>query len=199
MKQEINVTAPGGGAVLRLLLCDTAGDACGLSVSGEARVSSPIRCLEMAVDRQPELIVVRFGNVPIRERGILVELAAALKRSPHTRQSLVLALLHEKHRKLLEEVHLAGVDFVRYVDVIPPDPARLRELAAGLGPEDRPARHLSAMCPFLNYSGIDARHELTVCGAYLDRMVLGGDRLHQVCEIGAHRECPYFLNPRPRS
>lgn len=196
MKQEVNANAPGTAAVLRLLLCDTTGEACGLPSSGVAWVSSPIRCLEMAVDRKPGLVAVRFGGVPIPERGLLVELAAALKRSRHTRKSRVLALLHEKHRELLEEVHLAGVDFVRYVEAIPLDPDRLREIVAELGPEDRPARYLHAMCPFLNYSGIDDRHELKLCRAYLDRMVLGGVRLHRVCETEAHRECPYFLNPR---
>ena len=199
MKQEVNANAPGAAAVLRLLLCDTTGEACGLPSSGAAWVSSPIRCLEMAVDRKPELVAVRFGGVPIRERGLLVELAAAMKRSRHTRKSRVLALLHEKHRKLLEEIHLAGVDFVRYIDAISLDPARLREIVAELGPEDRLAGHLSAMCPFLDYSGIDDRHELKLCRAYLDRMVLGGTRLHQVCETEAHCECPYFLKPRLRS
>lgn len=199
MKQEVNANAPGAAAVLRLLLCDTTGEACGLPSSGAAWVSSPIRCLEMAVDRKPELVAVRFGGVPIRERGLLVELAAAMKRSRHTRKSRVLALLHERHRRLLEEIHLAGVDFVRYVEAIPLDLTRLGEILDGLGPEDRPARHLHAMCPFLNYSGIDDRHELKLCRAYLDRMVLGGVRLHQVCENEAHCECPYFLKPRLRS
>ncbi|EPR44188.1 hypothetical protein dsmv_1138 [Desulfococcus multivorans DSM 2059] len=49
---------------------------------------------------------------------------------------------------------------------------------------------------FLHYNKIESRHELTVCGAYLDRMILGGHRLGEVCQTEKHLSCEYYLNPR---
>ena len=199
MKKQGNPNDPGATSGLRLLLCDTTGKACGMSSSDEAWVSSPIQCFDKAVDMNPELIAVRFGQMPVGESGILVELITALKRNSHTRRRPVLALLHSKHRKLLEEIHLAGADFVRYVGETMLDPPRLNQIIDGLNPDDRLAAHLAVLCPFLHYNSMDSRHELIVCGAYLDRMVLGGDRLHQLCETEDHRQCEYFLNPRLNS
>ena len=42
--------------------------------------------------------------------------------------------------------------------------------------------------------GSDDQEELTVCGAYMNRMVLGGKRLHEVCETLNHLHCEYFIN-----
>jgi hypothetical protein len=67
-----------------------------------------------------------------------------------------------------------------------------------LGPDDRLERHLPVLCSFLHYREIDAQHELTVCGAYRDRMVLGGFWLHEICETENHLHCEYYLNPRIR-
>jgi hypothetical protein len=57
-------------------------------------------------------------------------------------------------------------------------------------------RYLAVLCPFLHYSRIDSQREMTVCGAYLDRLVLGGRWLREVCETEDHLHCEYFLNPR---
>jgi hypothetical protein len=62
----------------------------------------------------------------------------------------------------------------------------MREIIEGLGPDDRLGRHLAVVCPYLHYSEIDFRHEMAVCGAYLDRMVLEGHRLHEICETESH-------------
>lgn len=65
-----------------------------------------------------------------------------------------------------------------------------------LEPKDQVNLQLKRLCPYLHYSQIDSRNEMTVCGAYLDRMVLGGQRLHEICETQEHLQCEYSLNPR---
>ena len=60
-------------------------------------------------------------------------------------------------------------------------------------------RQLAALCAYLHYDIIDARREMKVCGAYLDRMVLGGLWLSEVCQTEGHLQCEYFLNPRLKS
>ncbi|MBN1355050.1 hypothetical protein JXA40_02155, partial [bacterium] len=83
--------------------------------SDDGWVSSPIRCFDQAVDENPEIIVVNFGKTAQSDRKTLLELATALKRNNHTKNCPVLALLHSKHRKLIEELKLAKVDYVRYI------------------------------------------------------------------------------------
>jgi len=170
-----------------------------LSLPEENWVPGPVRCLDRAVALEPEFIVVRIGRVPLRTREVLVELSAALKRYSHIRQCPVLALLKSKHLKLIEDLKGAGVDFVKNMGEITLNSSQMRKIIAELGPDDHLAGQLAVLCPFLHYRGIDDRHELTICGAYLDRMVLGGRRLHEICETEIHLHCEYYLNPRIRS
>ncbi|MBN1356641.1 hypothetical protein JXA40_10315, partial [bacterium] len=111
----------------------------------------------------------------------------------------VLALLHSKHRKLIEELKLAKVDYVRYIGEAKPDSNLVREIIADMGAGDSLDRHLETLCPFLHYIEIDLQNEMTVCGAYLDRMVLGGRRLHELCETDDHLDCEYYQHPRRKS
>jgi len=196
MNEEITSIDKRPARALRFLLCDTTGNVGELSLREEEWVPSPIQCLDKAVDGKPEIIVVRFGKIPIREREALVELSSALKRNSHTQKCLVLALLHSKHRNLIEDLKQAKVDYVRYVGDAKLDSTQVREIIDGLGPDDRLERHLAVVCPFLHYSKIDSQHEMTACGAYLDRMILGGRRLHEICETEDHHHCGYYLNPR---
>ncbi|MFH1135361.1 MAG: hypothetical protein V1816_04670 [Pseudomonadota bacterium] len=198
MKNAVEQMGQEAGPRLRFLLCDVTGDNDNLSSAEEEWVSSPIRCLDLAVDRDPGIVVVRFGRVSIAERETLLELCFALKRNSRAQRRPVLALLFSRHRRLMEELERAKVDYIRYVGEARLDSALAREIIAGLGPEDRPARRLESVCPFPRYSVIDARRELAVCGAYLERMVLGGRRLRELCETEAHLGCECYLHPRPK-
>jgi len=196
MKEKMTSIEKHPRLALRFLLCDTTGNFDELWSSDEQRVSSPIQCFDKTVDEKPEIVLVRFGRISFREREDLVELSAALKRNSHTQMCPTLALLHTKHRKLMEDLKKAKVDYIRYVGDGKLASAQVREIINGLGPADRLERHLAMLCPFLHYSKIDCQHEMTVCGAYLDRMVLGGRRLHEICETEAHLHCEYYLKPR---
>jgi hypothetical protein len=55
---------------------------------------------------------------------------------------------------------------------------------------------LSQLCTFLNYKPISDQNELITCAAYRNRMVLGGKRLHEVCQTETHLHCEFYLNPR---
>jgi len=199
IKDEINAMDERPARVIRFLLCDTTGNVGEMSSPAEEWVSSPIQCLDKAVDEKPGIIVIRFGKMTIRERDSLVELSAALKRNRYTRTYPALALLDSKHRKLIEDLNRAKVDYIRYVGDAVLDTARIREIIDGLEPDDRLGHHLEAVCPFLHFEMIDSQHEMTVCGAYLDRMVLGGHRLHEICENENHFHCEYYLKPRLKS
>ena len=143
-----------------------------------------------AASHPQTMVVVRFG--PLRDREVLVELCAALKRNEH----IVLALLDSKHRQLVETLERVRVDFVRFVGNVELTSDQLLKVGAQLGPVDRPRSQLAALCPFLHYDPLDVQHELVTCGAYLDRMVLGGRRLRTICETENHLLCEYYLVPR---
>lgn len=177
------------------LICDTLGDP-GILMPGGQRVSSPVQCLDLAITERPGIMVIRFGPMPIRQREALVELCVVLKHNRHTGEIPLLALLSTKHRQLIEALKDAGADYIRYIGMDKLESALILQCIEGLGPRDRIEPHLAILCPFLHYSRIDSQHEITVCGAYLDRMVLGGRRLHEICEVENHLQCEYYLNPR---
>jgi len=186
-----------GGRKLKFLMCDTS-EGIADSPSEEEWVASPIQCLDKAVEWEPKIIVVSFIRISIREREALVELSTALKRNSHTKRCSVMALLHSKHRKLIEELKLGKVDYVRYIGEAKLDSNLVREIIADMGAGDSLDRHLETLCPFLHYSKIDSQQEMTVCGAYLDRMVLGGRCLHELCETDDHLYCEYYQHPSRR-
>ena len=102
--------------------------------------------------------------------------------------------------QMREALDHEGVDFVKYVVADTTlDSNKMRKIIHELGPDDRLERHLEVVCPFLHYNETDSKHEMAVCGAYLDRMVLGGRRLHELCETEDHLHCEYYLNPRRKS
>jgi len=196
---EKEATKPIGadtGGNRRFLLCDIAGGITDSPSLEEEWVASPIQCLDKAVDWEPEIIVISFGQISIREREALVELSAALKRNSHTRKCIVLALLHSMHRRLIEDLEKAKADYVRCVGDVRLDSRFVQEIIEALGPGDRLQWHLERLCPFVHYRQVDSQHEMTVCGAYLDRMVLGGRRLNELCQTEAHRHCEYYSNQR---
>lgn len=180
---------------LRLLVCDTSGGIAHTISDREEWVTSPIRCLDRAVEWKPDIIVLSFMNISIREREALVELSASLKRNSLTGNCIILAILPSKHRRLVEDLMRAKVDFVRYVAGDKPDPDFVNELISDIQATDCPERQLEILCSFLHYKKIDSQHEMTVCGAWRNRMVLGGKWLHELCETENHLHCEYFLNP----
>lgn len=173
------------------LICDPA-DCTEISISGMERISCPIRCLDRAVEEKPRSIAVCFGQLPLQERENLVELCAALRRNSRTKETTVIALLGCKHRCFLESLEKAGVKYIRYAGQTVDDADLMQEV----GEEDEIAYHLAMLCPYLHYRPLDAEQEICVCGAYLERMVLGGYWLHKICETWAHLVCEYFLKPR---
>lgn len=186
------------GKSLRYLLCDVS-DRFEPEAEDEEWVRSTTQCLDRAVEGNPGLIVVRFGPMLIQQRDALVKLCVSLKGNTQTRKSPLLALLHEKHRRLMEDLSRAGVDFVKVIAETRLSSSLMSDIIDGLSTEDRVERQLTILCPHLHYDSLDASHEMTVCGAYLDRMVLGGKWLHEVCETENHLSCKYFLNPRLKS
>lgn len=186
------------GKSIRYLLCDVS-DRFEPEAEDEEWVRSTTQCLDRAVEGNPGIIVVRFGPMLIQQRDAVVKLCVALKGNTQTRKSPLLALLHGKHRGLIEGLEHAGVDFVKFVAETRLSSSLMSEIIDGLSTEDRVERQLTRLCPYLHYDSLDASHEMTVCGAYLNRMVLGGKWLHEVCETESHLTCKYFLNPRSKS
>lgn len=178
------------------LVCDISGNIGKPTFPEEELAHSPVQCLGKATCLSPQLIVIYFGEISIRERNALFELSKVLKQNTHTQKLPILALLHSKHRKIIENLDRANVDYLRYIGDAKLDLGHMRKIISGLGPNDRLKRHLGILCPFLHYKQIDARLEIMTCGAYLNRMVLGGRRLRETCETENHFHCEYYLNPR---
>lgn len=176
----------------KLLLVDPAGvvgDA-----SPEECVSGTMQCLERTADGGVTTVAVVAGSNEQAQRFALPDLVGMLKRSGRVRR--VAAVVPHRHRVLLESFRRNGADFIAVMNFARLDADLIGEAVMRLGAEDSPERQLALVCPFLNYRSIDARTELTVCGAYRNRMVLGPQRLRSCCETGAHSQCGQFLTPR---
>ncbi len=179
----------------QVLFYDTSGRS-RLNSGGFDLASSPVECLAKAIDDKPSIIVIHFAEPAMREREALVELCGVLKCRSFTQGTPLLALLHFRHRRLLENLSQAGVDYVKYIDETPLNSPLMNGLIESLGPNDLIERQLARVCPYLRYTPIDAEREMVVCGAYLDRLVLGRKWLRDLCEVETHQRCEYYLNPR---
>jgi hypothetical protein len=122
-----------------------------------------------------------------------------LKHDKHLERTPVLALIYAGNHTLMENLERAGVEFVTCVGDTILNPDLLTEIIVGLGPDDRIERKLKVVCRHIHWEMIDSEHEMALCGAYRNRMVLGYGRLHSLCETEDHRQCEYFLDPRIRS
>lgn len=176
----------------RFLLCDIAAPA--VPPGGDWKVAaSPMRCLARAIEGNPGCIAVRFRDESARQRRALIELCALLKRNAGTCGIPLLAVLPAKHRLLMSRLKKAGVDYLRIAADLESDSAALPAALRDFSQADLIEARLAEICPNLNYRKIDERRDLAVCGAYRNRLVLGGQRLHGQCETPGFLKCPYFI------
>jgi hypothetical protein len=180
----------------RCLVLDPRG-ALGRQCAGEERVFTTARCLERAAEGGPRMVVILFGSNSNARRGGLVDFVSILKSNAKTADVAVVAVLPARHRLLIEALKMVRTDYVLIIPEKTTDSFCIGASLSKLTPLDHPGHILKAICPRLNYNAIDSQHEITLCGAYRDRMVLGGSRLRETCETSAHLSCEYFLNPRP--
>lgn len=188
------VTAGNNKMNQKFLICDITQKKAA-SFSDMEWAGSPIQCMDRALEWKPDVIVISFINISIKERKALIELSSSLKRNAYTKNCIVLAVLPSKHRRLVEELIHTGVDYIVYFSETGLDHDLIHELIRSIKVKDSPDLKLETLCPFLNYRKIDSQHEMIICGAWRNRMVLGGKWLHELCETDNHLHCEYFLNP----
>ena len=156
-----------------------------------------LTCLSQAAGEDFELIIISFSLSQIAARQGIIDLCACLKNRPLSKNRPLCAVMTALHRSMAVKLQRAGVEFlkIRNPDVRF-DVEQLSTLIREANMSVRIERVLGRLCPFLNYFPIDAQREIITCGAYKNRMVLGGERLHEICESEAHLFCHYFLNPK---
>lgn len=159
--------------------------------------ANALSCLNEATIADYDLVVFDFlVGLNSLVRSEIIELCRCLKSNPLTRETPLFASIDRWHRKLAEQMKEAGLDYMglrKYSRKIVPlyisELIHINKISVCIDSV------ISRLCPFLNYEGIDESSELTVCGAWRNRMVLGGKRLQDLCETENHLHCDYFLNP----
>ena len=160
-------------------------------------VNSPIDCLHKATENTFDLVAIFHEYRLFRECDALVELCSTLKRNIHTMHIPLLCILPLKHRKLLEHLQDAGVEYVMFHNPRDSDLMNhMESLLVDLSEECKIDRILSDICPHINYFPISRHKEILYCGAYRNRLVLGPYRLRHLCEISDHKICQYFKCPK---
>lgn len=158
-------------------------------------VQTPMECFSRAVSGRTELIAIVFSARNRSARHGVLELCRCLKHNPLTREIPVVVLMETVHREMMVKLQETGVTlFKNYKADITIDLNRIRDLVKRGDPSMAIRETIKKLCPALNRIGSDDQEELTVCGAYMNRMVLGGKRLHEVCETLNHLHCEYFIN-----
>lgn len=158
---------------------------------------SPLSCLSQATSNHPDLIVIFFNSRDIQGHKEVIELCKILKEHPLTTQVKVAVFLERLHQKLILGLTQRGVDFVDIHSGIESDSIGKNIRQLWKSHSLMPAQSvLEKLCPFLNYlPGVD-KYEFPVCGAYWNRMFLGGHRLHEICHTINHHHCEYYKNPK---
>ncbi|MDA3895590.1 MAG: hypothetical protein PF482_05515 [Desulfobacteraceae bacterium] len=175
---------------MKTLICDIS-ERNTVYSKGWDKTTSPIQCMEKAFTENYALIVIQFAAQTIKQRYALIELCAVLKRNQQTHHIPIMALLPIKHRLLLENLSKVNVEYAKIIT----DQADEKDIRY-FDTEDSLSRHLSGLCPFLEYQAIDSSREMTVCKAYYSRLVITGNRLKQTCHHPDFKICPYFQLPK---
>jgi hypothetical protein len=162
-------------------------------------VSSPLHCLDLAVQGDFSVIAVLFWGDSLEKRAENLELVSILKRNALTRGRSVAAVCTRRNRALLEALLRAGADFACVGNDDEMNPVRIGAMLSEAGPGNGIEAQLSLACPHVTYSAVDSSREIGLCGAYRNRLVLTPSRLRQSCESQSHALCEYFRNPRPRA
>lgn len=161
---------------------------------GARIVQSPLECFSRATEDQAEFIVVVFSGWNILVRHSVLELCRHLKNNPLTGEIPVIAVMEGLHREMMVKLQECGVAlFDKYKATAPIDLNRIKDLARRRDYAVDIREEIKKLCPFLNHIDIEGDYVLTACGAYKNRMVLGGKRLHEICETLNYRLCDYFM------
>ncbi|MFO7962540.1 MAG: hypothetical protein R6U50_01320 [Desulfobacterales bacterium] len=157
---------------------------------------TPLQCFKKAVENEVKFIVIIFPNRSLSLNEQIVELCKILTSSPLTENKIVFGIMERPNRKLALKLQKAGMDYIKiqpvdkYIDPFNLVSEVREEQAIGL------RKFLETLCPFLSYKPVDNQAEMITCRAYKNWLVLGGKRLHDICETKDHTRCEYFLNPR---
>lgn len=158
-------------------------------------VQTPMECFSRAVSGRLEIVAVVFSARNRSARHGVLELCRCLMNNASTREIPVVVLMETIHREMMVKLQESGVTlFKSYKTDIIMDLNRIRDLVKRGDPSMGILETIKKLCPALNRIGSDDQEELTVCGAYMNQMVLGGKRLHEVCETLNHLHCEYFIN-----
>ena len=160
-------------------------------------VNNPIDCLYEAAENTYDLVVIFHECRSFIERDALIELCSTLKRNKPTVHIPFLLLLPSRHRKMIEHLQNAGVEYVRFYDPCDPDLKHHIETLLKEPPKEwRIDKILADICPHINYFPMSRHKEILYCSAYRNRLVLGSYRLKHLCERSIHKICQYFKCPK---
>lgn len=180
-----------------ILLCST-DDIHHSTKAGLSWASSPIMCLSTATENSYDFIILYIKGSSLSRTASMIELCVALKKNHHTSLVPLVAVCFSVNRQIIERIKEAGVDFVVFkngwekID-LDNNPESLMEY---MKEENRPAKVLNSLCPYIHYTPINDDKELTTCRAYANYLVLGSRRLQELCQTSIHPNCPYHQSPR---
>ena len=162
-----------------------------------AVVTSPASCLCHTLEGALTAVAISFQQTSMRQRQALIELCATLRKNAHTARIPLLAVLSCANRNLLERLREVGVELATISQS--EDSSLLQRLSsftAGGSSQFKLETILCRICPYINYVPISGSKEIVFCAAYRNRLVLGSERLTDLCETRAHKTCDYFIRPK---
>ena len=180
-----------------ILLCRFQEDDTKITADDAIITSNALTCMYEATSREFGLVIICLTVRQLKRHQDMLELCHCLKTHPLTKSKPMVVSVDGLHREMTAKL---ADDGVRFMDVrnpgAPIDPDSLLNRVQSDDPSIQIDRILHRLCPCIHYEPIDEHRELTTCGAYGNKMVLGGQRRHEVCETEDHIYCDQFLCPR---
>ena len=183
----------------RYVVCDPGGRFSSALPERVFCTDKPIVCFELCVDYMPEIIFMVFIGATFAQRSELLNLCELLRKNRITCEIPIAALLPNPHSELLQQLCFHGTAYLRYPEGEEISAAYLDHIADRPGSPGQCAAEIQRICPYISYSPIDEIREMTTCGAYLNRLVLGKHILKSKCWNEEHRLCDNYLHPRKES
>jgi len=151
----------------------------------------PLECLSSAMNKSYDKIIIDLFTLDPVRRSLLFDLCRELKNNALTRGMEVIAILAGQDRPGLDKLYRTGIDRAVPLPVKSrrPDTADL-DLPKVIADARKTQDLRAQICPLIGY---EPGGGLASCGAHGNRLILGSDRLANMCCIKEHARCEFFL------
>lgn len=181
---------------MKIIYCDISFSELPASVGDTIYTQSPLTCLSLARIESPDYIFLRLPYSSYQKHAKILELCGCLRIEKETQSIPIAALVRYPHRRLIDSLRESRVEIIACTKEALLDHSEQVEFLKKQEQGERLTDCSDQICPYLHYESYNETEEITLCGAYKDRLVINNLRLLDVCTCTSYHSCEYYLQPR---